>query len=156
MYRFGMTDAQFESDGAAPQGAVDHGTYEQALFALKYNQGVAENVFTRRAKRDLRVHLACAVKLLESEDDVSPVWVDHQTIVISGVMIPKEQPVEEERTLGGHLLEGLVLRLASSILSSKPDGESILLINALWVRVQDLGGDRYSFSLKQKWGVHGR
>jgi hypothetical protein len=151
-----MTDAQFESDGATPQGAVDNGTYEQALFALKYNQGVAENVLARRAKRDFRATLKREVKLRETDDDIVPVWVDHHTVVLDASAIPKEQPSDDAVGAASLRLEGLVRRLVLAIQDTCPENRTVLLIGALWVRVQDLGGGRYSFSLKQKWGIDDR
>ena len=138
---------------AAPQ-VGDFGSYEEVLFALRYQQGVAENVYAKRAKHDLRNAIALPV-LMAMQSDIEetdlPIWVDQHTVVIPESTFPTEKPDRENpvESHAGKLLRKTTERLVSSILLTLKD----VLIDPLWTRVQQVSGGAYSFTVKQRWAT---
>jgi len=145
----------FDSTPAQPASKIEPGSYAQALYGLHHDRGVSENIFAARAKthfsellHDIPKHLC-----LEHED-LFPLWVDQQTLAFRLKDLPASPRVDgfDEAS---QPLEDMVVRLAHSVLDTYhkcTPGQVLVLIGSLVVRVQDIGGGKFSFALKQKWG----
>ena len=149
--------SSFDSVPAQPATRIALGSYAQALYGLHHDRGVAENIFAARAKTSFFDIISIVPKRLELSDhnaDVFPLWVDQQTFAIRLKDLPSS-PRDEAFAVAALPLEAMVLRLAHSVLDTYKStyaGKVLVLVGALVVRVQDIGGGKFSFSLKQKWG----
>jgi hypothetical protein len=141
----------FDSSPAAPDTTQAKGTYEHALYALHHDAGVAENLFARLAKTDfasLLTNVEC--ERADEGAELYPLRVVQQTLAFEVKDLPTN-PKDEGLVAPANMLRGIVARAADSVLEHY-DKRPILLIGSLHVRVQNLGGGKVSFSLKQKWG----
>jgi hypothetical protein len=148
------SEVMFESEPAQPDTKIECGTYAQALYGLLHDRGIAENVFAARAKADLADALSSLTKRLEvgHEPEYWPLWVSQLTYAIDSKRLPKS-PKDPGFMKASLPLEQLVKDTAARILESfrTSGGKRLILVGALNARVQDLGGNKFSFSLKQRW-----
>jgi hypothetical protein len=107
-----------------------------------------------RAKADLADALSSLTKRLEvgHEPEYWPLWVSQLTYAIDSKRLPKS-PKDPGFMKASLPLEQLVKDTAARILESfrTSGGKRLILVGALNARVQDLGGNKFSFSLKQRW-----
>lgn len=143
----------------APPQKGDFGSYEEVLFALRYESGVAENVYAKRAKHDLRNAIELPVVMMKRDEvkpNLLPVWVDQHTVVLSEEDFPTAKPEAGSTSKAGDMLQQTTERLLSSIattLKGVDKGAKIVMIDPLWTRIQQVARGVYSFSLKQRWAV---
>jgi len=149
---------KFDSDPGRAEGDERPISYDTALFALRYDSGVAENVFARLAKKDFRSFLKKPVLMHTMQDgEVTPIWVEHKTVVLDAKDFPPQEPKpEEDSSQSAKLLSTMVYELANSVNRACKNSDSIILIEPLSVRVLSASHGRFSFSVKQRWSAqHG-
>lgn len=128
--------------------------YTQALDAIEHSLQVTENVFARASKKDLRKILPKA-RLRKSEDarGMLPLWVASSDVAFD----LKEKNTYEDwpavREDKAELLSSLVRLLAYKILEAVEGKGDLVLVDALRVKISEVGENVYRFSLKQKWTV---
>lgn len=146
-------NAEFESKPGAAAQSFDHGSYDQCLFALKFNPGVAENVFARRAKADLAKKLKEPLQRLVEIPNGTRIWLVQFSLLVLTEDLPTTQPKDESESLTATCLKHLVKRLALDIESSRFDEtKTLILYEGLSARVQEVASGQFLFSVKQKWG----
>ena len=147
-------DESFEPpDGKPVDPLLD---YIQVLEALEYNIQVAENVFARAAKRTLRT--AFPKTKLKKTDEVevgSPLWISEDSFsFVPGV---KNLLAKKDRDIitkdNAKKLVELTENLASHIQNAIKGKVQVIMVDALWTRITEIGEGRYRFSIKQKWTV---
>lgn len=145
----------FDSTPAQPASKIEPGSYAQALYGLHHDRGVSENIFAARAKTHFSDLIHDIPKVLElPKHELFPLWVDQQTLAFRLKDLPTS-PRADGFDEASQPLGDMVVRLAHSVLDTyhkSAPGQVLVLVGSLAVRVQDIGGGKFSFALKQKWG----
>jgi hypothetical protein len=147
----------FDSSSPPPRGEEQEllsGNFEftTVFEALRHSQEVAENAFSRCAKklfRDLLTADGVRIKLvMPDEDPVYPIWLVGATITVH-VLGQYDEP------LWASYLENLVSEQADLVHRLRDENGVIRLIGPLSTRISEIGDRIFSFSLKQKWSLDG-
>jgi len=127
--------------------------YVQVFEALVHSLEVANTVFARCAKKHFRqsvneyqnIHLVVAADAA----DLTPIWVTDSRVLLSVSF--DEKKFEEQ----GWAIRDLVDELARVVISTGKEKEHLDLIDPLTTKIAEVGDGMYSFSVKQRWSVHG-
>ena len=144
----------FESSSPLADGeeALKKGyDYHQVFEALAHNKEVAENVFSRCAKKQVREALGKdKVIMMTSAEEYLP----HQTWMATlSVTIELQGDLKSYIEEASESLSLLSNSLSNHIVGSRKEGKKLLLVDALVTEILEIAPSRYSFRLKQKWGV---
>ena len=145
--------AKFESKPGSAAQSFDHGSYDQCLFALKFDPGIAENVFARRAKADLAKKLKEPLQRLVEIPNCHRIWLAQFSLLVLPEDLPATQPKDGVESWAAKCLKHLVKRLTLDIESTRfEDDQTLVLYEGLNTRVQEVAPGQFVFSVKQKWG----
>jgi hypothetical protein len=123
--------------------------FSQIPEALKYDFNVAENIFARGAKKELRqvLHTLCKEEIpnIRAADCLGtyPIWVIEMTVAFS-VLDP---------SLGSYL-SSAVRTVAYSIMNQIKDSTPAF-VDSLQVKMSRVDDTIFQFRLKQKWTMTG-
>jgi len=130
--------------------------YIQTIEAIEHSHEVTENAFARAAKKTLRDRLPEATLAKSNDEELVglSLWVTENSIVFD--LLEKENYVgvwEDIRQRWAEELHDLIDRLADGIeKTSNPEGQ-LILVDALKIRMLQVGPHLYRFSVKQMWTV---
>jgi hypothetical protein len=145
---------RFESQSPLADGeeALKKGyDYHQVFEALVHSKEVAENVFSRCAKKQIREALGKGevTMLIGNEEDLPRrIWMSTLSVTMN-LQGDLKSYVEESSE---SLLE-LSDIFSDQILQSRQPGKMLFLIDALVTEILEISPARFSFRLKQKWGI---
>ena len=144
----------FESQSPLADGeeALKKGyDYHQVFEALVHSREVAENVFSRCAKKQVREALGKdEVTMLTSSEKEIPRKIWMSTLSVTTYLFGDLKSYVEEASES--LLE-LSDIFSDQILDSRRPGKKLFLVDALVTEILEISPKRYSFRLKQKWGI---
>lgn len=145
---------EFESSSPLANGeeALRKGyDYHQVFEALVHSKEVAENVFARCAKKQVRQALGKDdVTMMTSAEEYLPhrTWMSALSVTLELQGDPKAYVEEAAQSLSE-----LADIFSAQIQGSRRDGKKLLLVDALVTEILEIAPSRYSFRLKQKWGI---
>ena len=122
--------------------------YEQISKALQHDFNVAENIFSRNSKKELKRYLTEKLKHGFSMKSAAecrglwPFWVTDNSVAVS--------VLELEHI--GLILSSLVQNMGQGIVDQVKDSP-LTLVDPLQTGISRVGVDVYLFRLKQKWTI---
>ena len=122
-------------------------SYSDILKALMHSREVAENAFARVAKQQLHQLILEVPKIMAMADEYrqfAPVWISDESVVVW--VGGKEEEVLEQ----SNLLSELVDNLAGEMLKKGDTEKSLVLIDPLSIRIQQVSSFHYRCGIKQK------
>lgn len=144
----------FESSSPLADGeeALKKGyDYHQVFEALVHSKEVAENVFSRCAKKQVRQAIGKdEINMLTRDDEYLPhlVWMSTLSVTMEVQGDPKSYSEGASQALSD-----LADTFSAQIEKSKVPGKKLFLLDALESEILEISPKRYSFRLKQKWGI---
>lgn len=153
---------RFES---SPPGHQEHEPadvateYSNVFEGLKHAVEVAEVVFARAAKADLRDRLSnrhIPIHLAHPEDsDILPFWSAQSSVALL-IPVPPERAGDWDKAKESlrPLLESLVSSLSLQIIDTWQSGLRVHLVGPIYSRIHTVKPDVYNFVIRQKWSVN--
>lgn len=144
----------FESSSPLADGeeALKKGyDYHQVFEALVHSKEVAENIFSRCAKKQVRQALGKDdITMMTSSEEYLPhrVWMSALSVTME-LQGDLKTHVEE----ASQSLSELGDVFSAQILGSRLQKKKLFLIDALATEILEIAPKRFSFRLKQKWGI---
>jgi hypothetical protein len=144
----------FESSSPPADGeeALKKGyDYHQVFEALVHSKEVAENVFSRCAKKQVRQAIGKdEINMLTRDEEYLPhrIWMSALSVTMELQGDPKAYSDEASQSLSE-----LADTFSAQIAKSKVPGKKLFLLDALESEILEISPKRYSFRLKQKWGI---
>lgn len=120
--------------------------YIQTLDALEHNILVAENVFSRAAKKTLRKVFPDSKLRKASESQGSPLWITENNVVFE----LGESSKEELARMMAEIVENLAKYIHDV---TQTTNRPVVMIDALRTQVMEVGKNHYRFYVKQKWTI---
>jgi len=136
-----------ESDESAAINPFEE--YGHVFKALDHNFEVAENVFSRIAKRTFKTLVGeCPYKESKDARGMVPMWVSESSVVL---VKPPQKDFEDWSYSLHEMIESTSLHLKLST-----NGRPFVLIDPLSTRIQIVGEGIYRFIIKQKWALENK
>jgi hypothetical protein len=131
----------------AKEPATPDEDFKNLFEALKHDLEVAENVFARATKRNLKRLLKDRPLILQESKESRterPLWMT-------------EQSVTQDLTpqfLGDYveILSAMTASMVRNIIDVLPEGHAIVLIDPVQTKIMQVGATEFTFRIKQKWG----
>jgi len=142
---------QFKSD--VPGTEKKQLTYEDVAKATFVDPTIAETVFARVSRTKLPKLIDGTTHINDPEPGDVGMWIDQRTCVV-----PLKPEDSADDSVIKHLsdtMAELVEAVAEAVNRTLEGGHKsrVWFIEPLWVRIQRVDSNLYSFSVKQKWAV---